>query len=256
MKIQLFSDLHLEFQDYKPQPSSADVVVLAGDIYSKGRGVAWAEQHFTQPVIFVLGNHDYWGGNIERTMAKMKEQAAARGQVHILNAESLVLDGVRFYGATFWTDFDIGGQRPLAMLRARTVMNDYRRIRHGVDYHRFTPDTARRLHSMACINLKRTLEEPFEGPTVVVSHHAPHQRSIEQRSTGDVLEAAYASDLSRFMGPGVDLWLHGHTHDSLDYVQDGTRVVCNPRGYVPSEVNDDFLDEFIIELDTRANKAA
>ena len=31
-------------------------------------------------------------------------------------------------------------------------------------------------------------------------------------------------------GSRAQLWIHGHTHDSFDYVVNGTRVVCNPRG--------------------------
>lgn len=249
MKIQLLSDLHLEFFDYTPQQTDADVVVLAGDVHTKERAVDWAEKHFKQPVLYVLGNHDYWGGNLERSVQKLKEKAKVRGQVHVLEGEALELDGVRFYGATFWTDFELHGRRQLAMYEAGTRMNDYRKIRHGSGYHRFKPEIALKQHALTCIALGRLLEQPFDGKTVVISHHAPHSQSLEQRSEGHVLDASYASDLTRFFGEDkVALWLHGHVHDSLDYVVNGTRVVCNPRGYIPEEPNPGFREDLVVVL--------
>ena len=62
MKIQIYSDLHLEFARFDPAPSDADVVILAGDIDIKSRGVSWANDTFQCPVIYVCGNHEYYGG--------------------------------------------------------------------------------------------------------------------------------------------------------------------------------------------------
>lgn len=74
------------------------------------------------------------------------------------------------------------------------------------------------------------LHEPFDGRTVVVTHHAPHPDSVHPRFAGNLLNPAFASDLSALMGP-ADLWIHGHVHDSFDYQVNGTRVIANPRGY-------------------------
>jgi predicted phosphodiesterase len=98
MRIRVYSDLHLEFGPFDP-PSSADVdvVVLAGDIDVKGRGVAFAER-FPCPVVYVPGNHEYYGGSIPRLTEKLKE--AARGShVHVLDGDSVVLGGTRVLGA-------------------------------------------------------------------------------------------------------------------------------------------------------------
>lgn len=247
MKIRIFSDLHLEFETYDPPAEDADVVVLAGDIHTKGRAIKWITDHFSGPVIYVLGNHDFWGENLTKLPGKLKALAGDH-QIHILDGESVTIDNVRFFGATFWTDYELYGKREHAMYEAQTKMNDYKKIRHTPDYKRFTPQTAFRKHFEARLTMKRWLEEPFDGKTVVVSHHAPSERSLEVRGEGDALDAAYASNLEEYMGPKLDLWVHGHIHDSMDYNVKGTRVICNPRGYSPKELNPDFKDSLIVEL--------
>jgi predicted phosphodiesterase len=57
MRIHLLSDLHNEFETYQPSTVDADIVVLAGDIDVKARGVEWAKRMFKHPVLYVLGNH-------------------------------------------------------------------------------------------------------------------------------------------------------------------------------------------------------
>jgi hypothetical protein len=83
--------------------------------------------------------------------------------------------------------------------------------------------------------LEQRLSEAFSGPTVVVTHHLPHRKSVAARYAFDPLTPGFASNLPESLIARADLWLHGHTHDSYDYViEDGSRharVVCNPRGY-------------------------
>jgi predicted phosphodiesterase len=247
MKIRIFSDLHLEFQGYEPPAADSDVVVLAGDVHTKGRALDWIRKHFSGPVIYVLGNHDYWGENLTKLPAKLRERVTGES-IHVLEGNSVVIDGVRFYGASFWTDFELYGKREHAMYEAQTRMYDYKKIRHSPDYKRFTPQTAFRKHFEVRLAMKKWLGEPFDGKTVVVSHHAPSVRSLEISGEGGALDASYASNLEEYMGPGLDLWIHGHVHDSMDYTINGTRVVCNPRGYGPKHLNRGFRDTFIVEV--------
>jgi len=44
MKLHILNDLHIEFEDFEPPVSDADVVVLAGDIGVEG--LRWAEARF------------------------------------------------------------------------------------------------------------------------------------------------------------------------------------------------------------------
>src|SRR5690606_17707850 len=149
-----------------------------------------------------------------------------------------VIDGVRFLGATMWTDFELYGDMREAMEIAHWSMNDYRQI-WDVDaanrLEAWTPERTRFLHQGSRRWLRTALSTRHEGPTVVVTHHCPHHLSVAEEYRGDALTPAFTSDFDaeiRQFQP--ELWVHGHTHNSFDYVvpDTRTRVVCNPRGYV------------------------
>ena len=247
MKIHLLSDLHLEFKDFAPPPTDADVVVLAGDVHIKGRGVEWAKKTFDKPVVMVMGNHDYWSGSLAHTLKK-SEEAAAGSHVHLLHNRAVVIDGVRFLGATLWTDFQLMGNAPLAMWDAQTRMNDFRKIRNA-SFGRLKPAEILSEHVKSRAFLTDQLYADFDGPTVVVTHHPPTGQAIPQRyrDSGDNLNACYASNLDHLIGD-VPLWLHGHIHDSHCLQLGDTRVVCNPRGYDPLELNPDFDPGLVLEV--------
>lgn len=244
MRILLLSDLHLEFGGFRPDPqacAAADVVVLAGDIDNKQHGVAWAKKHFTQSVIYVVGNHEHYGNSLGRTPKKLKE-AAAGSNVHVLHNESVIIGGVRFLGATLWTDYRLTGNQPLAEFDAMQTMTDFKQVRNE-RYRRVRPVDFLAEHARSRSFLDASFAESFDGKTVVVTHHAPSIRSVHPRflARPGHLSSAYASDLERMLGAeNAALWLHGHTHNSFDYDAYGTRVVCNPRGYAPDDINPDF----------------
>ena len=251
MKLLILSDLHNEFQPFEPVETDADVVVLAGDIGTKARAVQWASGAFgSLPVVMVAGNHDLWGSSIPRGYEKMRE--AARGtNVHFLQDETVVIEGVRFLGCTLWTDYRLTGNQPLAMWDARQRMtNDFRKIRNAA-YGRSSPAYMRDQYAKSLQFLAEQLDAPFAGQTVVVTHHAPTGASIPKRfraQTQSHLNAAYASNLEHMMGEAVQLWVHGHTHDSVDVDIAGTRVACNPRGYAPDDLNPDFVPGLVVEV--------
>lgn len=252
MRILILSDLHNEFQLFAPVSTDADVVILAGDIGVKARSVEWAAKAFgSLPVVMVAGNHDLWGSSIPHGYEKMK--AAARGtNVHFLQNEQVVIDGIRFLGCTLWTNYRLTGNQPLAMLDARLRMaKDFRKIRNQA-YGRTSPAFMRDEHMKSIRFLGEHLNTPFSGKTVVVTHHAPSGAAITERFRNEGqshLNAAYASNLEHMMGGEVvQLWVHGHTHDSLDVDIGGTRVVCNPRGYAPDHLNPSFNSGFLVNL--------
>jgi len=133
------------------------------------------------------------------------------------------------------------------MSDARYGMSDFALIRHGA-HGLFRPEHARAMHLEQVCWIRERLTDEFNGPTILVTHHLPHPRSIHRKYRGSALNPAFASDLSHFMGPPIALWVHGHTHESCDYVEEGTRVVCNPRGYGPSELNATFDPILTIEI--------
>ena len=222
MRIRILSDLHLEFGPFEPPPVEADVVVLAGDIHVRGIGVDWALAMFDCPVVYVVGNHEYYGGHFKHTLAKMKKRAAGT-RLHVLDAEEAVIDGVRFLAATLWTDFAATGNAALAAAAAGQSMNDYYRIRTQA-YRRLRPADTLGQHYLARAFLEERLGQPFDGKTVVVTHHAPSTASIAPHNLRDTshLNAAYVNRLEGLLGPPVSLWVHGHTHTSFDYDIKGT----------------------------------
>ena len=247
MKLHVLNDLHIEFEDFAPPATDADVVVLAGDIGVGLGGQRWAETRFPdKPVIYVPGNHEFYHHDIA-LMDALK--AEAPDNVYVLNDDQVIIDGVRFLGSTLWTDFALFGEadRFFAMQTARQGMTDFSIISN--DGRRFTPEDAIRLHTASREWLATMLAEPFDGTTVVVTHHAPSSRSVHPRYAHDLLTPAFASNLENLMdGDRAALWIHGHMHESFDYEVYGTRVVCNPRGYAPAALNPDFRPDWILKV--------
>ena len=253
MKLNILSDLHLGFAAFDTPQNDADVVILAGDISRPREAAAWALR-LGKPVLYVPGNHEFYGASIEGARSELV-QLCAGTPVHLLDDREIVLDGVRFLGTTLWTDFEVcgaGEARATAMDMARRHIRDFTAIR--IDDAMQTPfapeDAARRFQSHVGW-LRSRLDTAHPGPTVVITHHAPSPRSIHPRFEGSPVNACFVSDLQSLMGGDrVQLWVHGHTHDSFDYEVNGTRVVCNPRGYARGPVNENraFDPHLMIEI--------
>lgn len=247
MKIHVLSDLHIEFEDFVPPATQADAVVLAGDIGVGAQGLQWAQDRLPHvPVIYVPGNHEFYRHDIS-LLGDLKTWAP--DHVHILNDDRLIVDGVRFLGSILWTDFALLGEADqcFAVQEAERCMTDFSVIRNFG--RRFTPEDAIAFHRASRNWLANELVQPFEGKTVVVTHHAPSLRSVHPRYAGGLLSAAFASNLEHLMdGEHAALWIHGHVHTSFDYEVHGTRVVCNPRGYAPKALNGAFRPDRIVDV--------
>lgn len=249
LKIQILSDLHLEFGDLTPPATGADVVVLAGDIHMYQHGLAWAQKHFVCPVLYVLGNHEFYDHQLGLATEQLKAQAQGTN-VHILDNESIELGGVRFLGATLWTDYRITGNEPLAQWDASQKIRDFQSITDR-DGEALNPQDLAREHRAAREFLQAGLDRDFAGKTIVITHHAPTSLSLAPRyqQAGSHLNASYASNLDPLIGgERVSAWIHGHVHDSFDYDLYGTRVICNPRGYAGHKTNPAFNPGFVIEI--------
>jgi len=254
MKLNILSDLHLSRDAMAVPSNDADVVILAGDIARPREAVAWA-LGFSRPVLYVAGNHEFYGGNIAGTIAGLRRLCDGT-HIHVLDNDQVVINGVRFLGTTLWTDFMLWGdgeKRALAMQEAQRFMRDFSVIHvEESDSRLFTPDDAAALCSANAQWLEERLAEPHAGPTVVITHHAPSRRSIHSRFSGSLLNGCFVSDLRHLVdGERTQLWVHGHTHDSFDYMLHRTRVVCNPRGYAKNGVNENplFDSNFVVEIE-------
>lgn len=250
MNLRVMSDLHIEFFDFQPHAEvSADVVVLAGDILTEHYGLQWAREHFPdQPIVYVMGNHEFYDAHYERVLERAREEAVEQ-QIYLLEKDQVIIDGVRFLGTTLWTDFEVESPEQNAnysMWYADRSMSDFTliRYRNGMLH---ASDT-REMHFEARAWLRDRLVEPFDGRTVVVTHHLPHRGSIHPQFHRHPLNPAFASHMPDLVRLPVNIWIHGHTHCSCDYVVEGTRVVCNPRGYGPADLNEEFNTKLGIEV--------
>jgi predicted phosphodiesterase len=233
MRFQIASDLHLEmlyrFPDYRviePAPG-ADALILAGDIHSHTHAVR-TFANWPVKVFYVHGNHECYGAHYYGVTSEIARVAAEAG-VFYLERAAVELLGVRILGTCLWTDYALDGGAAGAMREAERCIRDHSVIRVG-ERRCFTPAIARAEHTQSRAWLQQQLALSFDGKTVVVTHHGPHPKSVHPRYAGDILNAAFVSDLTR-LAEQADLWVHGHVHNSFDYKVGKCRVVANPRGY-------------------------
>lgn len=236
MKILLLSDLHLSVHPLAPPATDADVVVLAGDLGRPARAAAWARQ-FDRPTLLVAGNHEYYDGDLATTIEQLHREAEGSA-VQVLERQAWCHAGVRFLGCTLWSDHRLYAspeERERGLAQAGRIVRDFTRIRVAPDGPPFTPADSERLFDASVAWLDSQFAQPYDGPTVVVTHFAPSRSSIHERFAGSPLNACFVSDLEpRIRAWQPSLWLHGHVHDSFDYAIGDTRVVANPRGYAPA----------------------
>lgn len=251
MKIHILSDLHIEFAAFDPLSNEADVIVLAGDIWFGSLGIVWARETWPEKeIVFVPGNHEYYRSEFETVNEQMELSCKALG-VHVLNRKKCIINGVRFLGVTLWTDFGLFGeeQHNLAYGKAMASLRDF----HVIDFGKkvLTPQDTVKFNAADIAWLEANLiHDIFNGPTVVVTHHLPSASSVAERYRQQLLSACFASNFDHLLGHSM-LWVHGHTHDSFDYVMNGTRVICNPRGYCragKSPENKNFNPSLVVEI--------
>ena len=298
MKIAIASDVHLEFGDLiLKNEENADVLILSGDIcvasdfrdpdvYSMVQGGKTQRyiDFFTRcafqfpKVIYVVGNHEHYHGDFAETFTILRKYLGHIENLHILDKEHVIVDGVTFIGGTLWTDMN--AQDPVTLAHIRGVMNDFRIIQNSTEmvsyktmvnaydgdgnakldkngqpiqkaeFHkrpaRFSPEDTVQDHKkmLQYIDVTTAMLGENSNKYVVVGHHAPSKTSTHPRyKTEVIMNGAYSSRLDQFIldHPQIKLWTHGHTHEEFDYMIGSTRVVCNPRGYINYE---DRADEF------------
>lgn len=250
MKLHVISDLHLEHAAFAVPDVDADLVVLAGDIAPGTAGIEWMLDNFAdRPVLHVAGNHEFYGADLPGLTSRLK-QAAAGSDIHVLENDEVVIDGVRFLGCSLWTDFDFAGSanRANTMRICERLVNDYKRIRSSECDRPLRAQDTRDLHLASRAWLTERLAVPHAGPTVVITHHAPLVRQRPDNAVMAAVGGAFASDLSTLIsGDAVALWVFGHIHRVIDTEVNGTRMLSNQRGY-PHEPVAGFDPALVIEV--------
>lgn len=247
-RISVISDVHLETGNTVAQvlPTvTPDVFVVAGDVAQGAGARPLLEQLVDKaPVVYVPGNHEFYNGiypDAYETIARMVEvvntnasRSGNKNKIWMLNDRTVELAGIRFIGSTLWTDYDRGD--PLTLLTAGSCMRDHKVIRKP-DGSRFMPNDAYNAFKASTAYIESSLQVPFDGKTVVVTHHSPTFESLAAEFADSMLNGCFHSNLEhliRYHRPAA--WIHGHTHTAFDYFLESTRIVCNPHGY-PHEEN-------------------
>ncbi|WP_294347295.1 metallophosphoesterase [uncultured Sphingobacterium sp.] len=248
MKIHIVSDLHREFGYNDFNLNVADVLVLAGDTDIGVKGIGWLKSlSLDIPIIYVLGNHEYYKGAYPKTLYKIKD-AANNSNIHVLENESLEIDHVCFHGCTLWTDFSLMGNPAVYGSLCQSRMNDYKKISLGKHYAKLRSIDTFRIHQTSRQWLEESLNASQAKHSIVVTHHAPSIRSLPMKYSDDPLSAAYVTDMEAFiLKHQPSYWIHGHVHDPPRYSIGDTEIICNPHGYI-NEVYNGFNNSLIIEL--------
>jgi predicted phosphodiesterase len=248
MKIQVASDLHQEFGKTDITFHNVDVVILAGDVNLGNKGIDWIKATIPDvPVIYVLGNHEYYKGTYPKTLKKIVE-AATDTNVRVLENNAVVIDDVTFHGATLWTDFELLGNGRANGMICQERMNDYKMIRRDPTYSKLRSVDTYVIHKASMKWLEASLEASTTKKNIVVTHHAPSIQSVIPEDRENVLSSAYASNLEPFiLQHQPDFWIHGHIHVPARYQVGATTVLCNPHGYI-DEPYKGFNPKLIIEV--------
>lgn len=269
MKAWIISDFHSSpldlFHRRQLAVPRADVCICAGDIAGNIESAIdflHAEIAPHMQVVATLGNHDYYGSSIDRALEYARKWTVGTN-VHILENDTFVKGDLRVVGATLWTSFEIedhdfghlqvDARRELAVRECKRYLLDFRLIhrsdaRLGDESGFITPGEMMSRHWESRVFIHRELAKPFDGTTLVLTHHAISRRSLDPRFAGHISNAAFASDLSdviRACRP--HFWVHGHIHSFADYIEGDTRVLCNPRGYVGERGSGGFRPGLVVE---------
>lgn len=277
MRIQLFSDLHLErYPHFRPQIlPGIDVVVLAGDIGSYQEGSRLEDQDFGlerfspqnpdlagKQVLFIPGNHEFDGLDYDETYARLRATCERLG-ITWLDREVITIGHVRFIGTTLWSDFEALALRETDLTRQLQQRNKAFR---AANYYLAKNTTLKngepvlaegwRELGLDCQTwLRAALATPFDGKTVVVTHFAPSLLSADPRYGVTPGTAGFCNSIDELFKQ-ADVWMHGHLHCMNDYVVEGRdgahswscRVVANPLGYLSKGEQEGYRPELMIEL--------
>ncbi len=247
LRIGVASDLHFEFHrdggttlaDYLAKACQCDVLVVAGDL-AVGRQTTVAlgllAERF-QHVVYVPGNHEHYAASRGVLSAAIAEAVAAHPNVHHLDKSSVTIEGRRFLGGTMWF------RKPSQLSAER-----YARLKGCMTDFSLIPDFESWVYEENQATIEYLLKEA--GPDdVVVTHHLPAIQSVHPKYAGDALNVFFLCDVGNVVDDNKPaLWVHGHTHESMDYTRGKTRVVCNPFGYAAREENPSFTFRKVVVL--------
>lgn len=243
MKLRVLSDLHFEFHRdggrswiSDQRDAGWDVLVLAGDITPLAGFESvfrwFREAARSRPIVYVPGNHEYYGSSVAQVRQGLAALGAVDSLLHVLDNRVAVIGGQRFVGSTLWFRHS-GRLAPLDHF-----FNDFQEIDGLIPW----------LDTQAERSAEFLAREVRRGD-VVVTHHLPHGGSVATQFRNSLLNRYFVHDVGPVVEKaGAALWVHGHTHSSMDYRVGSTRVLCNPFGYARVEQNPGFREKLTVEV--------
>lgn len=244
MRLRLLSDLHLEFHFDSGKEFIAnqndndyDLLILAGDI-TLAKKLAFVFGEFrrvcgSRPIIFIPGNHEYYDSSYRKVWNILNKCQEQDSKLFVLDNKTITLDGVRFLGTTLWFSHS-GDLEPWDH-----AMNDFKVI-HGI---------RKWIHQQGKDSIE-FLENHLQEGDIVISHHLPSYKSVHKNFKDSNLNRYFVHNIEPLIkDSGAKYWFHGHTHYSVDYMLGQTRVICNPFGYAGREINPDFQEKFLLEVE-------
>jgi hypothetical protein len=232
----------LEFGALEAPDNDADIIIAAGDIGVSTQGVEWLKT-FNKPVVYIAGNHEFYTHEYQQTLQLIRKRCAG-SNVHFLENDCFIFQGVRFLGCTLWADLFVEGDKTAEALGK--TLNDFRRIKFAE--RPFDAVQFSQLHQNSKTWLEQELAQPYSGKTVVVTHHAPSLWSWNDTAYA-LKKLAYCNDMKPLLHEyEIAAWFHGHVHCQIDYRIAGARILCNPRGYAGTKVAPRFDQNRTVDI--------
>jgi predicted phosphodiesterase len=246
------TDLHLEFGPIYPYPHG-DYLLLAGDImvaaYLKRNDFAAVRKHNEvvteffhnhcknwKHVYMIMGNHEHYNGDFKKTQPVLQEFLAGTNVTLLENAHVLFDNDVALFGATLWTDFKNDDWATKYLAKER--MNDYAIIGN------FNTKIVYEQNQYTRNHLEAILRQYPDKKWIVMTHHG----FFLTKPVNDLDYAYFNTKMEWLLGHNVKYLLHGHTHESYDYMAGDARVLVNPRGYTKYEENPEFKPDLVFEI--------
>jgi predicted phosphodiesterase len=244
MRIQVISDIHAEFhQDSGKQfvteylrPKGVDVLVLAGDAgvgRSLGYSLKLLSKHYANAVVlYVPGNHDFYNSGFIHVLRELRMLESSIDNLFVLNNKMMNINGINFVGSPMWF------KQKKNYKKYTDMINDFSLITNFED--KVFKENKKAL---------KFLRWHVNSDSVVITHHVPTPKSTPDRYVGDPINMFFTCDMEELIRERKPkLWVHGHTHDSFNYMLGKTHIVCNPLGYVGRQVNAEFIPNMMIDL--------
>ncbi|UYM17963.1 metallophosphoesterase [Endozoicomonas euniceicola] len=269
INISLHSDLHNEMQDHslidEPKVISsdkADIFVLAGDIHNGIESIQYAKsvaKKHNKPVIFIAGNHEYYGHDLIETEKILRKESSSEENVYFLEKDSIVLNNIRFLGCTLWSNFElyeqvIPGSKAFCMAWSEGRINDFSKI--TMNNRAISSGDMENLNQDCMQWLQKEFLMPHSGPTVVITHFAPVPDCVDEKWKKEPpefneLSPYFVNNLTEFITTWQpDFWFYGHTHSNICLKIGKTQIISNQKGYPSEEDSTGYRPDMLIKVNS------